>query len=75
MQARKLVRLLQEMIEKDPSVAYKKVCIDTEFGTSKGKAGFKYFEVSDAELRGTYWTDDNGCLTDNEREVIVIGNY
>ena len=73
MQARKLIRLLQKMIEKDPSLAYKEVCIDTELGKSKAPY-FKYYAVSDVEVHNCVWNPEES-ENENQRDVIVIGNY
>ena len=73
MQVRKLQRLLKELVEKDPSLAYSEVCIDTEFGKSKASY-FKYCAVPDVEIRDTVWNAEES-ENENWRKVIVLGNY
>jgi hypothetical protein len=73
MQVRKLIRLLNELVEKDPSLKYSKVCIDTEFGKSNAPY-FKYYEIPDVEIRYCVWNPEE-TENMNERRVVVLGNY
>ena len=68
MQARKLMRLLKELIEEDPARAYYEVCVDTRY--SKG-SDLTFKTVNDFEIR----TVDVWNEKESPREVIVVGNY
>ena len=73
MQVRKLMRLLNELVEKNPNLAYAEACIDTEFGKSKAPH-FKYYAIPDVEKRETTWEVENS-ESEHHRIVVVLGNY
>ena len=68
MQARKLLRLLTEMIEEKPHLAYAQVCVDKRYTE---KSGYTYKAIEDCETRVCdRWNDVDTC-----REIVVLGNY
>lgn len=68
MQVRKLIRLLNEMVEKDPNLAYAKVCVDKRYTEN---CEYTFREINDCETRVVdSWGDS---LT--QKEVVVLGNY
>lgn len=71
MQVRKLIRLLNELIEKDPALKYAEACIDTEFG--KSKARLKYYSIPDVEVRSCVWESESE--NEIQKQVVVLGNY
>jgi len=72
MQVRKLIRLLSEMVEKDPSLAYKEVTVDTEW--AKGCTFVKYHAVNDVHVASCVWNQETS-ENENWREVLVFGRY
>ena len=72
MQVRKLIRLLNEMVEKDPSLAYKEACVDRRYAMSNPRHTF--ISIPDVEIRNCIWKPEE---TENEiqRDVVVLGNY
>lgn len=73
MQLRKLIRLANELIEKDPSNAYRSVCVDRRYLQSIPE-DFTYYDISDIEERWCVWEPENH-ENEIQRRVIVIGNY
>lgn len=74
MQVRKMIRILNEMIEKDPSVAFKKVCVDRRYTDSNHKGDMQFKEVSEIETHWCIWEPGNFEI-ESQRQVVVIGNY
>lgn len=73
MQARKLVRLLNEMIKKDPKMAYKDVCLDRRYVEHQCK-DFTFIPINDVETRWCIWNPGK-TIEEAQREVIILGNY
>lgn len=74
MQARKLVRLLNEMISKDPSVAYMKVCVDRKYTDPNYMGDMQFKEISDVEEHQCVWEPEN-FEVEHWRRILVLGNY
>ena len=72
MQVRKLIRLLNEMVENNPAMKYKDVCIDTHLGRDKSSY-YRYYSVADIETHWCVWNAEES-VNENQREVVVIGN-
>ena len=73
MQVRKLIRLLSEMVEENPSLKYKDVCIDTRVGRDNSEF-YTYYSVNDVETHSCIWNAEES-ENENQRTVVVIGNY
>ena len=73
MQVRKLIRLLSEMVEKDPSAAYLEACVDNQFGANFVD-DYRYSPIGDVMAQNCVWENDNPD-TEVQRDVIVLGNY
>lgn len=50
MQVRKLIRILQEQIKKDPSIAYMKACVDARYTNARFSGDITFKEINDAEV-------------------------
>lgn len=74
MQVRKMIRILNEMIKKDPSIAYKEVTIDTRWAKSKNYHTFAAINKDDIRLDQCVWNQER-TANENWREVLVLGNY
>lgn len=73
MQVRKLIRLLTEMVEKEPSTAYMKACVDRRYAQSNPQ--YKFIEIPDIQKQWCVWEPENNPDRDTQREVVVLGNY
>lgn len=73
MQVRKLQRLLNELVKKDPSNSYRQVCVDRRLLNSIGE-DFTYWRVDDVEERWCVWNPEDH-ENEIQRKIIVIGNY
>lgn len=74
MQVRKLIRILQEEIKKDPSVAYMKVCVDARYTNPRFSGDVTFKEIQDAQVHWCVWNPGD-FDTERQRQVMVIGNY
>lgn len=74
MQVRKLIRILNEMIEKDPSIAYKEVTVDTRWAKSKSYHTFAAINDDDIKIDSCVWNKER-TANENWREVLVLGDY
>ncbi len=73
MQVRKLIRMLNEIVEKNPKAAYMEACVDTRFG-AHWVDEHTYIPIADIEKKNTIWNAEN-TVNENQRDVIVLGNY
>ncbi len=73
MQVRKLIRMLNEIVEKNPKAAYMEACVDTRFG-AHWVDEHTYMPIADIEKKNTIWSAVNEDQAEN-RDVIVLGNY
>ena len=74
MQVRKLIRLLTEMVEKEPKAAYMRACVDRRYATSNPQ--YTFIEIPDVEVRETLWeVHGRENESDNTIKVVVLGNY
>lgn len=72
MQVRKLIRLLNEMVEKNPKVAYMNACVDRRYAASNPQ--FTFINIPDVEIQECVWKPDE-THNENLRDVVVLGNY
>jgi hypothetical protein len=73
MQVRKLIRLLTEMVDKNPRLAFKEVCIDRRYALHQCE-DFTFIPIQDVETRWCVWNPEE-TVNEVQREVVVIGNY
>ena len=73
MQVRKLIRLLSELVEKDPKMAYREVCLDRRFVEAQCKE-WTFIQIPDVETRWCIWNSEES-MNEIQREVVVLGNY
>ena len=73
MQIRKLRRLLNEMVAKDPMLDYKEACIDRQY-VEVINDEYRYIPFDDVEVRNCVWEAEN-TINECKRDVVVLGNY